>query len=353
MVGNFFASDLGVYQYCSALALKFEGGGYQVVRTSLKPRRVPRLFDMLRTVVARSREYDVALIDVFSGSAFLWAEMAAWVASRVRKPVVLALHGGALPRFAASHPGRVRRLLQSAARVTAPSAYLSRALAKYRPDIEVIPNAINLGRYPYRARTDVRPAFVWLRALARDYRPEDAVEALSIIRQRYPEARLLLVGPDKGDGTRDAVRAQVARVSLDDCVTIKGPIGKEDVPRVLNQGDIFLNTTSVDNTPVSVIEAMACGLCVISTNVGGLPQMLEDGRNALLVPPGSPGAMARAAERILADPQLAARLSANARATAERYDWGMIFLKWERLLAGVLAERNRGAGARRTGATAR
>jgi len=353
MVGNFFASDLGVYQYCSALALKFEEGGYQVVRTSFKARRVPRLLDMLKTVVARSRDYDVALIDVFSGPAFLWAEMAAWMANRVHKPVVLALHGGALPRFAARHPGRVRRLLQGATTVTSPSSFLRNALGRFRRDIEHIPNALDLHRYEYRLRERVQPAFVWLRALARDYRPEIAVEALALVRRRFPGATLHLVGPDKGDGTLDRVCSIVARRGLEVAVTVTGAVGKEDVPGALNGADVFLNTTTVESFGVSVMEAAACGLCIVTTDVGELKYIWQDKRNALLVAAEDAQAMASAMTALLDDPQLAARLSANARSTAERFGWPMIFPKWERLLAGVLAERNRGAGARRTGATAR
>ena len=66
------------------------------------------------------------------------------------------------------------------------------------------------------------------------------------------------------------------------------------VPSELNEFDIFLNTTFVDNTPVSVLEAMACGLCVVSTDVGGLSFLLEHEGDALLVPPDNPKAMAAA-----------------------------------------------------------
>ncbi len=62
-------------------------------------------------------------------------------------------------------------------------------------------------------------------------------------------------------------------------------VEKSEVPAWLAKGDIFLNTTNVDNTPVSVIEAQAAGLCVVSTNVGGIPFLLENGKDALLVPP--------------------------------------------------------------------
>jgi glycosyltransferase involved in cell wall biosynthesis len=116
-------------------------------------------------------------------------------------------------------------------------------------------------------------------------------------------------------------------------------VSKSAVPDWLNRGDIFLNTTDVDNTPVSVLEAMACGMCVVSTDVGGLPYLLEDGRTALLVPPDDPLAMARAVRRLLERPELSEHLSRSARQAAEAFQWGAILPRWEALLREVAHSR--------------
>jgi glycosyltransferase involved in cell wall biosynthesis len=87
--------------------------------------------------------------------------------------------------------------------------------------------------------------------------------------------------------------------------------------------------------PVSVIEAMSCGLCIVSTNVGGIPYILDNERDALLVPPRNAGAMADAVLRILNEAGLAERISYNARRKADQYDWSIILPKWEELLASV------------------
>jgi glycosyltransferase involved in cell wall biosynthesis len=115
-------------------------------------------------------------------------------------------------------------------------------------------------------------------------------------------------------------------------------VAKLEVPERLAAADIFLNTTDVDNTPVSVIEAMACGLCIVSTDVGGIPYLLRDGYNALLVRPDDAAGMAKAVRRILRDPELSASLSVNARRTAEQFDWSVTLPKWDHLLRAA-AER--------------
>ena len=95
---------------------------------------------------------------------------------------------------------------------------------------------------------------------------------------------------------------------------------------------------------MSVLEALATGLCVVSTAVGGIPYLVEDGEQALLTPSDDPAAMAAAVRRILDDPATAERLSARARALAERFDWAAVLPQWDTLLREV-ANRGRGSGA--------
>ena len=116
-----------------------------------------------------------------------------------------------------------------------------------------------------------------------------------------------------------------------DRITFPGPVPKDTIPQWLNRGDIFLNTTHVDNMPVSVLEAMACGLCVVSTNVGGIPYLLEGGRDALLVPADDEAAMATAVRRLVTEDGLAEQLSENARKKVEPFDWSNILPKWEKI----------------------
>ncbi len=99
--------------------------------------------------------------------------------------------------------------------------------------------------------------------------------------------------------------------------------------------DIFLNTNRIDNMPVSVVEAAAFGLPVVSTNVGGIPYLLEEGKTGLLVPTDDPGAVAAAVSRLLADPGLARRLSTNGRSLAEQSAWPRVREQWLGLLERV------------------
>jgi len=200
--------------------------------------------------------------------------------------------------------------------------------------IELIPNAIDLSRCRFVPRRNPLPRLIWLRAFHDLYNSVLAVETLAALRPDFPDTTLRMIGPDRGDGELGRCRQRVRRLNLAGAVAFDGPVPKPEAPRRLELGDIFLNTSSVDNTPVSVIEAMACGLPIVSTRVGGIPALLEDGRDALLTS-ADPREMAAAVRRLLTEPGLAARLSANARRKAEGMDWSGVLPRWQRLLEEV------------------
>jgi glycosyltransferase involved in cell wall biosynthesis len=299
---------------------------------------------MLGTIWSRRRDYAIAQVDVYSGAAFVWAESAAALLRRMGKPHVLTLHGGNLPAFAARWPGRVARLLRGAGAVTSPSRYLARSLERFRGDIRVIPNPLDTELYPFRPRTALVPRLVWVRAFHRMYNPALALSALLEVRRRHPDATLTMIGPDKGDGSLAEVRSECSRLGLAECVSLPGAVSKREIPARLSCGDVFLNTTDVDNAPVSVLEAMACGLCVVSTDAGGMPDLAVNDENALLVPRRDASAMAAAVARLLGNSDLAARISRNARTRALECDVARVLEGWREVFSEMAGTANGRAG---------
>jgi glycosyltransferase involved in cell wall biosynthesis len=328
LVGSFLAATGSNRSMGEELADQLSNAGYSVIITSERRSRLLRLFDMLATTWRRRKEYGMAYVEVYSGPAFLWAELVCLTLKLVHKPYVLALHGGNLPAFANRWPGRVRRLLHGAQKVTAPSSYLRDALRRFRSDISLIPNPVEIDQYSFRLRSRPDPHLIWLRAFHALYNPLMAPLIVEKIRQSFPEIKLTMVGPDKGDHSLQATRDLVETLGLETNIEIIPGVPKAQVPDILSQADIFMNTTTVDNTPVSVIEAMACGLCIVSTNVGGLPYLVNHGREGLLLPPNDVDAMAIAISRIMTEQGLAASLSQNARSRAENFSWEKILPVW-------------------------
>lgn len=333
LIGDFSASRLGNRSVAEELRDRLASAGWQVTAASDAAGALGRALGMLAAVRRLRRRIDVVSIDLFSGRAFWWAEAVSRLARRYGLPQVLVLHGGGLPAYARRHPTRVGRLLARADRRIAPSAYLAEALGTAERPVEVIPNPLPIADYDFRPRRSVRADLVWLRSLAALYNPQMALRTLARVRSGHPDATLTLYGPDRRDGTAGELREIARREGLGAAVRLAGPVPKREVPERLARHDIFLNTSWVDNVPISVLEAMATGLPVVSTAVGGIPHLLEDGRTALLVDADDDRAMAEAVSRLLAEPDLAARLSRTGREAVERFDWDEVLPAWKRLFS--------------------
>lgn len=335
MVSNFLAPKHGSRAVQQDIRERLEAQGYSITAASSYRSGLARGSHMVLAALTRRGSYDIALVDVYSNRAFRWAEAVSRTLVLLKKPFVFVLHGGNLPHFAARAPERVSRCLNRAAAVVAPSRYLQEQMRPYHAGIGLIPNGVNLGRYSFRQRRECAPRLMWLRALHHTYNPAMAVRVVAGLATQFPDAHVTLVGPDKMDGAETEVRRLADELGVSGRVSLPGAVEKDDVPLWMAKGDIFLNTTNTDNTPVSVLEAMACGLPVVSTNAGGLPYLLEDGHDALLVPSGDDRGMAEAVRRLLMDPELAARLSTNAREKVEGFDWSAVIPQWKQVLGNA------------------
>ncbi|HET8984449.1 MAG TPA: glycosyltransferase family 4 protein [Trueperaceae bacterium] len=340
IVADFSASKLGNASVAEQLAAKLRASGDQVIATSDKTNRWLRASDMVASAIRYRHAVDVAIIDVYSGAAFRWAEWATSIVRSAGTPVIHVLRGGNLPKFAAANPDRVKRLFGLSNAVVALSGFLYEEMAPYGPIAEVIPNPLEAGAYPFRRRSTATPEMVWLRSFNTIYNPTLGPRVLAEVAAVYPAtspvgARLTMIGSDQGDGSLQSTEAVATELGIRDQLVLKGRVPKADVPQHLSKGDIFINTTDVDNVPITVLEAMACGLCVVTTDVGGLPYLLADGVDALLVPRDDPKAMANAVLRIIEEPGLADRLSNNGRAKAESFDWSKVLPRWRSLIANV------------------
>jgi glycosyltransferase involved in cell wall biosynthesis len=341
IVGYFVSWMRGRHSTSEDLASYLRSQGWKVLEASPVRNPALRVANTLRTVWTARRNYAVAHVSVYSGRPFIWAYMACWLLRRAGRPYALSLHGGRLPDFAKRFPRTVRRLLRSATVVTAPSEYLRRDMRRYHPDIIVLENALSLAPYAHRCLSQARPKLIWLRSLHHMYNPRLAIEVVALLRPEYPEIELTMIGAERQRGMIDSLIRLAEERGLDTCVRIVPGVPRDEIPDWLRRADIFLNTTNVDNAPVSVFEAMAAGLCVVSTNAGGLPDVLECGVDSLLTPCNDASRMADATKRLLTDPVLAQTLSTNARRKAERVDWSAIGPRWSRILrqaSGLIAQ---------------
>jgi glycosyltransferase involved in cell wall biosynthesis len=325
------------------LAGHFRADGVRVRSASSLRHPVLRTLHQAAAVVAW-RGVPVVVVDVFSGRSFRMAEIASWLARRRGRRVILFLHGGGLGRFAPAHRRRVARVLERADAVLAPSEFLARTFRPWGHEVRVIPNVVGVDPDRGPERDAPRPALLWMRTFQEDYDPLTAVRCLARVLEDLPEAHLTMAGPDHG--LLEATRREAGRLGIGDRVTFPGYLDEAAKRREMAAHDVFLNTNLVDNSPVSVIEAAASGMVPVATAVGGIPDLLSDGADGVLVPAGDADAMAAAIVGLVGDPVRFRALSDGARALARRSTWREVRPRWSEELAFV-APAAFGAGASR------
>ena len=334
--GNFLSKTRSTRSAGEELVDQLLNIDYSIIVASKYSNRIIRLFDFLFTAVRNSNKYDIAILEVYSNKAFIWAEILVIFLKLLNKPIILVMHGGGLVNFYKKKPKRVEKLLLSGNQVATPSLFLKESFTHIRNDIIYLPNGIDISSYAFFKRMNIKPNLVWFRAFHQVYNPKMAIDSIYLLDNQIQDIYLQMIGPDKKDGSKKLVDELIAKYNLRSKIEIVGPIGKIDVSKWLNISDIFLNTTNFESFGVSVVEAAACGLCIVTTIVGELSYLWENEVDALLIPPNDPEAMAAAIQRLLNEPDLASRLSSNARKKAELYDWSIILPQWEALFEVIM-----------------
>lgn len=272
----------------------------------------------------------VDLFHIMANSGWSWhlqAAPALWIASLKGKPALLNYRGGEAAAFLARSPHLVSLSLRRASALVVPSSFLAGVFGQYGHTAHIVPNVLDLRRFapapPGTARAPApdAPRILVARHLEAIYDNASAVRAFAIVRESCPEARLLLAG---GGPLRAALQALAASLGVADAVEFAGHVDNAAMPALYQASDIVLNPSLADNMPVSVLEALACGVPVVSTQVGGIPALLEHGRTALLVPPGDAQAMAQAILTLVRDPPRARQLAQAGLAHAASFGWERI-----------------------------
>lgn len=277
------------------------------------------------------------LVHVFSASylSFLLAPTPViYLAHYLRKPVILNYHSGEAEDHLSRWPSATRTL-RLADRIVVPSDYLAHVFARFGLQTRVVSNAVDLSAFEFRARATPRPAFLVNRNFEEHYNVACVLRAFALIQQRSPLASLTVVG----DGPQ---RSELQRLALDLSLRntrFVGRVPPEQMPKTYNDHDIWLNASDVDNMPLSILEAYACGLAVVSTNPGGIPYMVEDNRTGKLVECGDFDALAQKATDVLEKPALFATLTRNGHSECAKYTWDSVKPKWSRLYSELAPNR--------------
>ena len=275
------------------------------------------LFRSMPKIRKQAKDYDVLHVHCCSGWGFLPAVLGVTVGKRLGKRVVLTYHGGGGESFFDKHPRLVRRFLTRTDANIVLSGFLANVFQKHHLPYRIIPNIIELDDTRFRIRQPIQPHFICIRAHEALYNIPCILRAFQKVQQRIPESTLMLVG----DGTlHEDLKRQVEQMGLSQVVFV-GRVDNSEIMKYLDQADVMLSAPRVDNMPVSLIEAMNAGLLVISSRVGGVPYMIEDGVNGLLFESDNDTQLAEKMRWAVENSDDSSNITRHAFQSVKKYSW--------------------------------
>lgn len=266
------------------------------------------------------------IVHIFSASYwsfFIAPAPALWIARLRRKKTLIHYHSGE----ARDHLRRsrsTRAILKKADRLVVPSGYLVRVFREFGLEAQAVPNIVDVSQFSFRARRPLHPHLICTRGFHPYYSVDVVVRAFAQVQKQFHEASLDLVG--KGPAEAE-IRTLVRDLELSG-VHFAGVASREEIGRFYDQADIFINASWLDNMPVSILEAFACGTPVVSTAAESIPYLVEHERTGLLSEVGNAQALAGNVIRLLRDPELAARLASKAYDESQSYRWSAVREQW-------------------------
>jgi glycosyltransferase involved in cell wall biosynthesis len=231
--------------------------------------------------------------------------------------------------------------------VIVPSEYLVKVFGTFGLNAEPVYNLIEVSDFPFRDRIPLRPVFLSNRNLESHYGVDRVLRAFSIIQMKIPEARLDVVG----DGNqRRSLESLAADLGLRN-VTFRGQVDPRLIREVYDDADIFLNGSEIDNQPLSLLEAFACGIPIVTTDAGGIPYIVRHGETGMVVPRGNFEQMANCALELLRNPQLARELVSQGHEEVKKYSWNATKHSWLKAYDNLAVERLKTPGVNKDAAS--
>ena len=329
-IGNNLVNQKTNTSSIQRLGSLLEAEGYHLSYASHFRNKLIRLFHMCWICIFKSRWADAVLIDTYSTHNFWFAFICSQLCRFFGIPYIPILHGGNLPSRLNSNPRACHLIFNFSLKNVSPSLYLKEAFeAKGYKDVIYIPNSIKINDYPRTPKTFDSIKLLWVRSLSDIYNPRMALDVQKKLQHRGLDVELCMVGPNVGDNLL-SLKEIAKDLRLE--TTFTGKLSKEEWLNLSQDYNIFINTSNFDNMPVSVLEAMALGFPVVSTNVGGMPYVIEDQKEGILVERNDAEAMANAIIKVFEDKKLREELAKNAFKKALTFDWDEVKVQWHNIL---------------------
>ena len=308
----------------------FSMKGIKSIQTTHYQNKILKFLDISFFLFVNKNKYDVIHMQAHSHFNIISVILAIFWAKILKKKIIVMYYGGAAKEFFSIAPKYFRVMFSQVNEIVVAGNYIQTVFSDLKISTTIIPHVINVYKWPYRHRVLSENHLLWVRHLTKEYNPLMLVKVFNKLNLKVPGMKLKIVGT--GD-LQNEMEKYISTNSLNG-IKILGRVSDTELKSLLNWADIFINTTNVDNQPVSVLEAMICGCPVVSTNPGGIPNIITHRENGLLSDPGDIDAMVENILLLFKDKKLYSNLSRRGRKYVKNtFGEEIIYKQWSKVYA--------------------
>lgn len=269
-------------------------------------------------LIRKAKQFDIVHIHGCSNLGFFPILVGVFVSKIVvKKKAIITYHGGGAELFLKRHHLLVKRIMDKVDHVTVMSGFLQNVFSRFNIKTTILPNIIDVEVKDCQSVDFSSVRLISIRSLSKLYNIDDIIKAFEITKRTFKDAELTIVGngPMSKKLKKHCEEYGLSRVKF------IGKIPNDQIPSFLCESNILISVPSLDNQPLSVLEGFAAGIPVISSKVGGILDMINDGENGFLVDVHSPDQIADKIKWIIDNPDKTRKIVENARTKLDQYRW--------------------------------
>ncbi|MDB4790230.1 glycosyltransferase family 4 protein [Akkermansiaceae bacterium] len=328
IVGNMPFSGKGTSYQGEFLYRRFKADGHLVYKRTKYKNRAIKMLDILFFVLINARKYDIVILKTYSDLSFYIADWTSLLCKILGKKVLFFIQGGKFTDFYQRKPNWCQQVLARGSELLSPSPEIVEHLNQQGIKTQIVPNAMSIDKWPYKERKVATYKLLWVRGFHAIYNPLVVIDAIDLLRRKYPKIHLSMVGPDKG--LMQKGKERIAERKLDSHIDVVGPIPNNELFEWYHKFDIYINSTSYESFGLAVLEAALCGIPILSSKVGALPYLWEEKNEIFFSEEITPEAFRDAIVDVYNDYDKAISIAKKARTKAESYDMDVVSQAWYR-----------------------
>lgn len=329
--GSFLSKHGGLKSQGEYLSELLKKNGYEVLNLTESKNKLKRLIDVYYNIRTNRKKLKIIILQVYGTKSIILEIFILYLAKKYNLKIISHIHGGSIPNIYARKKILFNYIFKNSNEIITPSHFLKNFLEKKGFDSKIINNFIEIEKYKKKERETIKPKLLWMRNFKEMYNPKMAITVVETLKDKINNVFLYMAGYDGGE--KEAIIKLIKEKQLEKNVKLLSVLNQQQKQEYADKCDIYINTSQIDNAPVTIIEMMVFGLNIVSTDVGGIRYIIQNGKNGILVNKTNHQKMAEEILNLLNNQKRAKEIRIKAFQETEKYTDKNVIKRWAKIIS--------------------